>query len=1177
MAACLTPNQLAGLLAETLPQAEREQAEAHIGSCTTCQQALLDTSADRTSCERWPRLVKPPVAKNGQSDTPSAHFLNGLKEAVRRDRATKSSPQMSSIRPTVAGYDVQEELGHGGTAVVYRAVQRGLNRTVALKIILPAQRLHAGRLARFRAEAEAVAKLQHPNIIQVYEVGEANGLPYLALEYAGGGTLARTIAGQTFAPKTAAGLVEHLARAMHYAHSRGLVHRDLKPANVLWTDDGTAKVADFGLAKFLESESDGPTRTGDILGTPRYMAPEQAAPVPGGPPVGPATDVYGLGVILFELIAGQPPFNAESAAGTLLKVINDEPPALSKLRRGVPRDLETIVRKCLEKDPARRYPDAGQLADDLHRFRENEPIHARKVSETERLWKWAKRRPALASSLAAVMLLTVAGLVAVSVAWSQAREFGRNEAILRKRTEDERDRAERSVYFGTVAQARSQWQLNNVAASARLLDQAAPERRGWEWAYLRGLNDPSLFTISDLEGTDVNAIAYRGDGKSFAIGGGTPYQNRENGFLRVCDEQGHVKWKADFPVPVWSVAFSPDGRLLAAATNDWFVTGPGEVGLWDAETGQRLPPWPGMRTAAARHVAFSPDGKRLAIGGTDNFARVFDRETGEVFHVEHKEFVWRVAFSPDGRWFASTSSGSILCDAGTGRKIRDVATGDSSIAFSDDSSLLASVSWSSVKVWSVAMLTNQPEAEVPPVHSFSGHDGPILGLALHPDGRSLATSGSDGTVRLWDLGTGYNHAVLRGHRGRVSALAFHPDGRSLASGGVQPSDVRVWDLTRPVEYIPAIVLGGAKLEIDAIGFNPAGELNVLAKGGKRFRWNPADGRDTEIPGVPSTWDWLSPAVPAALSADGKRIAVIAQGSPTVVKVLPMDAESPGVDLRGHTVKVMHVAIDSTGSRIATVGNGQKDELITREIKVWDANTGTEIGGITDTERLPIFCMALSPDGTRLAEAGTRKHPDEKFSSTEIRLYSLAYGKLGEPRVLSVINNYVRTIAFSADGRSLAVGYDPGLVQIWDTTTGQEKLSEPLRGLTFVMGLAFNPDGTRIAGVSRERVHLWDTTSGQEILSLQGAPRRPTDNAFNPFITWSADGKRLAASNWDRTVSVWTAEDPGDPKVLEMRQRQAASRALAYHRERAERKDIGQTPFSTQFHQERWKRLEEQSP
>jgi tetratricopeptide (TPR) repeat protein len=347
--------------------------------------------------------------------------------------AARPEPESVADLPVVPGYEILGVLGRGGMGIVYKARHRHLQRLVALKMILAGGHAGPQELARFRTEAEAVARLQHPHIVQIYEVGEQHGLPYCALEFVDGVSLARKLAGTPQPSRQAAQLVATLAEAMHAGHQRGIVHRDLKPDNVLLTADGTPKVADFGLAKKLDSGA-GQTASGAIVGTPSYMAPEQARGQ--GKEVGPAADVYALGAILYETLTGRPPFKAATPMETMLQVIHDEPVPPRRFQPAVPAELETICLKCLSKDPAHRYASAAVLADDLKRFLNGEPIRARPSTRWEQTIKWAKRKPAISGlvGVSAVALLTLFGVVL---------GFTLKLGAALKATEDQRDLAEK--------------------------------------------------------------------------------------------------------------------------------------------------------------------------------------------------------------------------------------------------------------------------------------------------------------------------------------------------------------------------------------------------------------------------------------------------------------------------------------------------------------------------------------------------------------------------------------------------------------------------------------------------------------------------------------------------------------------------------------------------------------
>ncbi|MEO6809694.1 MAG: serine/threonine-protein kinase, partial [Isosphaeraceae bacterium] len=364
--------------------------------------------------------------------------------------------------PAVPGYEVFGELGRGGAGVVYLARHLMLNRVCALKMILAGAHADAVQSIRFLGEAEAVARLQHPNIIQIHHIGEAGGLPFLELEYVDGGSLDTCLDGTPWPARRAADLVEHLARAVAEAHRLGIIHRDLKPANVLMTADGTPKITDFGLAKTLSIDS-GLTRTESIMGSPAYMAPEQAEG--HAKDVGPLADVYALGVILYELLTGRPPFQAPTVLQVLEQVKTTEPVPPSRLVPGVPRDMETIALKCLEKVASRRYGSAEALAEDLGRFLAGRPIQARRVSPFERSWRWYRRNPLVASLAAAVLVL----LLAVAVVALNAANRERQARIKEQRTANRERQARIASEADRARLIRAETALNRARSREEIL------------------------------------------------------------------------------------------------------------------------------------------------------------------------------------------------------------------------------------------------------------------------------------------------------------------------------------------------------------------------------------------------------------------------------------------------------------------------------------------------------------------------------------------------------------------------------------------------------------------------------------------------------------------------------------------------------------------------------------
>jgi serine/threonine protein kinase/tetratricopeptide (TPR) repeat protein len=436
---CPTQEEFRRLLAEDLVGPDAEALEAYVESCAACQRTLEElTSAARSN----PRLLVSSGAEQTWVSKTGREFLRRLERTPPHAQTLLAGADGSAglpheqaatfPLPTVAGYSILRELGRGGMGVVYLARQLKPHRLVALKMILAGSHAAPEQLERFRLEAEVVARLQHPNIVQIHEVGEQEGLPFFSLEYVEGLSLPQLLAGTPQPAREAARLVYTLARAVDYAHQRGVVHRDLKPANILLQETITRpsregdqeqgsqgeegvdraplsslipKIADFGLAKRLDIES-GQTRSGDIMGTPSYMAPEQASGQIHA--VGPPVDIYALGAALYEMLTGRPPFKAETPAETIRQVVTEEPVRPTRLQRKVPYDIETICLQCLQKEPARRYVTAAALADDLERFINGQPIKARPTPWWEQGFKWAKRRPSLAGLVAVTILAALA-------------------------------------------------------------------------------------------------------------------------------------------------------------------------------------------------------------------------------------------------------------------------------------------------------------------------------------------------------------------------------------------------------------------------------------------------------------------------------------------------------------------------------------------------------------------------------------------------------------------------------------------------------------------------------------------------------------------------------------------------------------------------------------------------
>ncbi|HZZ80733.1 MAG TPA: serine/threonine-protein kinase, partial [Gemmataceae bacterium] len=409
----------------------------------------------------------------------------------------------------VAKYELLKEIGRGGMGVVFKARDVQLNRIVALKMIRSAALANADELQRFAKEAAAAAQLQHPNIVALFDVSPSDQQPFLSMEYIGGTSLSERVSLGPLSGRRAAEYLELTARAVHYAHTRGIIHRDLKPANVLLDENDQPKVTDFGLAKQMKSRSD-QTRTGAILGTPSYMSPEQAA---GSKDIGPASDVYSLGAILYELITGKPPFAGETPLATLNLVAESEPIAPRLLNPNVDRDLETICLKCLEKTPNRRYDSAESLADDLHRYISGEPITARRVSMIGRAVKWCQRNKTQSGFSVAILALFSAFLGYSWYETYQEKDLREKAVTAEKKAADRLEAMRHLLYLSEMRQAQQTLRRADYDGTLRILNEhwlpkeGRPDMRDWEWFFLKDrLQSRLAFGAHDDR---VFAVAYR--------------------------------------------------------------------------------------------------------------------------------------------------------------------------------------------------------------------------------------------------------------------------------------------------------------------------------------------------------------------------------------------------------------------------------------------------------------------------------------------------------------------------------------------------------------------------------------------------------------------------------------------------------------------------------------------
>jgi WD40 repeat protein len=1103
----------------------------------------------------------PPWRPAVSTNTPGAPSPANAAEAVRTPANPKTGdPRFDSAADAgpaeapavlIPGYEVLGELGRGGMGVVYKARQSRLRRLVALKMILAGG--HAGKtdLDRFRTEAEAIARLQHPNIVQIHEVGEHEGKPFFSLEFCAGGTLESKLDGTPWQSGAAAGLIATLARAMHAAHRQQVVHRDLKPANVLLLADGTPKITDFGLAKKLDEQ--GGTRTGSVLGTASYMAPEQASEAKT---VGPAADIYALGALLYELLTGRPPFKAATALDTVIQVLTLQPVPPRQLQPMTPRDLETICLKCLQKAPARRYETAEALAQDLDRFQAGTPILARPVGAVERGLRWVRRNPLVAGLAAALLLALTAGLVASTLFAVQARQEAR-------RADEQARQAEREAR----AARRAEGKARTAAATARQKEQAARAAEGKASA-AKSVADREARAARAAEGKaraakaeadrEARAARRREYDANLLLVQNAWERHQVRRFLELLESQKPRSGQEDLRGFEWhywkkrfrrghltltghlssiaGVAFRPDGKRLASACLD------GTIKLWDVATGQEVRTLTG-HTFGVKGVAFSPDGKWLASAGQDRTVRLWDATTGEPRHTlkGHTAEVLSVAFSPDSKYLASSGGaylggkdGSVGCEV----KVWNPATGAlvhklkghrwmvNCMAFSPDGKTLASGSGfvepnaygatgGEVRLWDAA--TGRE------LRTLKGHTLPVVGVAFSPDRKRLVTVGGQ-TLKVWDLGTG-QEVLTREHACPVSGMALSPDGLRLA---VADSDwlVKVWDLATGQE---ALVLKGHNLFVSSLAFSPDGKRLATASWDRTVKvWDLVAGQqpltrnlNVRRPGLREVLSWRAntpSTVGVAFSPDSKRLAATCLDGP--VKVWDVAAGQELHVLQGHTGPGPGVAFSPDGKRLAaTSWDGT--------VKFWDAASGKEDITLRVNTGI-VFGLAFSPDGRRLATASAR----------EVRVWDTSTGRGAAP--FKGHQGEVVGVAFSPDGRRLASASFDKTVKVWNAATGRELLTLNADAL-FVLGVVFSFDGKRLASAHWDgTVRLWDAASGRALFTLKGHTAAAAAVAFSP------DGKRLASASWDRTVKVW--DTATGQECLTLRGHTEQVRAVAFSRD-----------------------------
>ncbi len=1022
---------------------------------------------------------------------PACEFRQALDNPV--ESTEPDAPTLSELQRLryFGDHELLGEIARGGMGTVFKARQISLNRVVALKLISAGVLASHDLIKRFKAEAEAAAGLDHPNIVPIHEIGEHDGQHFFSMTFIDGPTLGEALARNPMPTRQAARMLVTVARTVHFAHQRGVLHRDLKPGNILLDAQGEPHLTDFGLAKFFQRDSS-LTLTHAVMGTPAYMSPEQARGDTRA--VTTAADVYGLGAVLYETLTGAPPFAGGTSLETARRVLDEEPRRPSAGNPGVDRDLETICLKCLEKEPARRYGSAEALAEELERWLNHEPILARPVGTLARLGKWVRRKPGLAGALSMALLLLLVVVIGSPIAVVRIRRA--------------QDRSEQNLYVAGVRLARQALEEHDlVAARSRLQGIVdSPQQslmRGWEWRHLMSQCHGDEITTIGRHEAGISGITFSPDDRSIlAIG--------EDGVVKVWDVASRKEagsWQAHTnlfenrrEMTAHSLALSPDGLTLATGGADgqihlWdlasrqkvhvgslggWVNGlafsrdgsrlagacSGEAGLWSLTDGAPVQlAWWRTGIPLALGVTFSADGRQLILGGLADSLHCWDISDPGAPR-EYPCFKGNSApavLSPDGKWLAASAPDDPsvrLWNLGTGQALPALdARGIDQIcfAFSPDSRVLAS------GLRSGEIILRDVAGELEPV-TLVGHENLVIDLAFAHHGKQLVSVGDDLTVRLWDPSLQPRDGPVIRHGAAVFGVRFSPDSRYLASSARDPGSAGPTSQADP-----------ATLKLWERKGNGWAEVAVVDNGSGNYKSDLGFSRDGKIVGVSFEAQLRFYAVPGL-----QFITNIALGN------LPAFSDD------GRTL--VHTVSGPGNHRIVRRGSPTSPETV----------IGEQVGEPT--------ALAVSPDGRIAASSG-------KKSGGVIDLWQVDQRRRLAP--LEGHRHWVVCLVFSPDGKTLAsAGWD-GKLGLWDVASRRNLALLPGHNWS-VTCAAFSPDGRTIATCGEDpTVRFWNVETRQEMFVLRGRKMKVNSLAFSP------DGEWLAAACQDGAIRLWRAPSMGE--------------------------------------------------
>lgn len=1017
-------------------------------------------------------------------------------------------------------YELLEEVARGGMGLVYKARQISLGRIVALKVLSAGEFASPKFVQRFKSEASAAARLQHPNIVKIHEVGEQDGIHYFTMEFVEGPNLAELGRMGPLSAPNAANYLKTLAEAVEYAHEQGVLHRDLKPSNVLIDPFGEPRITDFGLAKELTGGSQ-LTETGQMLGTPGYMPPEQADSKFG--PLDRTADVYSLGAILYFMLTGKPPFASGSLHETLRQVLNEDPIPPGRLNSAVPRDLETICLKCLKKEPARRYQTADEVVAELDRFLTGKPIHARPLGLGELVLRWCHRQPALAA-LAGLVLILLGILAGGSVATVLRITAARDSEIR------ERNRAEHTVNQLILQRASDLMRDGRTdSALAHLANVLRKEPTNWiTAARIESVLMQHSFALPMFRpikhGGAVNDVALSGDGKYVATAtadGLAGIWDATSGLpmIKPIQHEGAV-------VSIW---FSPDATRLFTASQDgtahiWetrsgkeltppmkhpsalirgelsgngkiFVTVSAEaLHVWNAETGDRLlPPIPSK--GANSCLDLNSQGDRIAVAYWSGPVRIWNLKTGQLqLEIPDQGRVECVKQSPDGKLLliAFYEGHASAWQISTGRKIWEIQHRDVVhwVDVSPDGKRCVTASRDgTARIWN----TLTGESLGPPMI----HRTVVDYVQFSADGQKLLTTCWDNSAWVWDAGTGMRWIEPIHHDNRIGAIQFSRDGNRLVTGSADRTTV-VWDI-RPGQQTPLTFRNRAGT---GVGFSKDGTRLVTWSADATARvWNPLTGQP-----ITPVLQHQAYIVHTEFSPSGDRVVTASMDNTAVV--WNATNGSPIARITGHKDVVESAEFSPDGGSILT---GSRDGTA----RIWDASTGLPKSAAMKHEARIMFAH-FNRDGTRVVTCS---------NDSTARLWDAISGKqIGENMQHDAA---VYSVNFSPDGKSVVTGSFDSTARIWDAETGR-RLSRPLKHYAGLRWAEFSPDGTRVVTASGDSTaRIWDAKTAHPI----GQPLSGRGEIYQ--ASFSRDGNLIGTVSRDGTGGIWsglTGQSVSEPIV-----------------------------------------------